>query len=310
MIEALCHGKENIMGVSASRMVKNTMAKSANDVSPLVKIKSCMDSLRPSERKVALFVQNNPNEIIYLNIVSMAEKCGVSEASVIRLCKALGYSGYQELKINLAKSIVDPVKSIQEEISESDDVGAIIEKVTDASIQAIKDTMQILDPVQVERAIDTLSAARRVEFYGMGGSAVVAADAQHKFFKYGFFCINYSDPHMQAMSAATMTSDDVVVGISHSGSSKDLINSLTIASESGATVICVTSSANSPIVRISDINLIVIAKEQQYKTEPMTSRIAQLSVIDILSVGVALRHQDRVLANLQKTRAALTNWKY
>lgn len=277
---------------------------------PLIRLRAMYESLRASEKKVADYVEAHANEIIYLNISAVAENCKVSEASVIRLCKVLGYEGFQDLKINIARSLIEPVKYIHEELEEGDDIEKIIQKVMVADMKAIEDTLRTVDKKEVEKAIDVIAQARKVEFYGLGGSGTVAFDAQHKFFKLGIPCIAYSDSHMQAMSASMLGKGDVVIGITHSGSTKDIINSLSIAVNSGAQTICITSSVKSPATNVAGIKLIVSAKELAYRTEPMASRIGQLAVIDVLSVGVALRRKEIVVGNLEKARKALVHKRY
>jgi DNA-binding MurR/RpiR family transcriptional regulator len=279
-------------------------------VSPILKMRALYNSLRKSEKKVADYIQAHPDEVILSSITNLAEKVGVSEASIIRLCKVMGYVGFQELKINIAKTIIEPTKYIHEEINDQDTINEKIKKVFVANIKALEDTLNVLNPYHVEQSIKALANAKRIEFYGLGGSGSVALDAQHKFFKYGTPCLAYVDSHMQIMSAATLGKGDVVIGISHSGSTKDLIDSLSVASKAGATTICITSSINSPITKVSDYTLLVLAKEVAYKTEPMTSRIAQLSIIDTLSIGVALERKEKVLKNIDKTRQALILKRY
>ncbi len=286
------------------------MATEVQDTNPLIKLRTLYNSLRVSEQKVADYIEIHPGEVIYLSISALADKCGVSEASVIRLCKILGYDGYQALKISMARSLVDPVKYIHEEIEENDDTYKIIQKVMVADMKAIEDTLKILDKAEVERAIDVISNAGTIQFYGLGGSAPVAFDAQHKFLRHGIPCIAYNDSHMQIMSASMLGKGDVVVGISHSGSTKDIVDSLKIASEAGAATICITSSENSPVTKAASIKLIISARELSFRAEPMASRIAQLAVIDILSVGAAIKRDKEVIKNIEKSRQALTRKRY
>lgn len=286
------------------------MGNEIQDANPQIKLRTLYQSLRVSEQKVADYIDVHPEEVIYLSISALADKCGVSEASVIRLCKVLGYDGYQELKINMARSLVAPVKYIHEEIEEDDDTDKIIQKVMVADMKAIEDTLKILDRKEVERAINAISKARKLEFYGLGGSAPVAFDAQHKFLRHGIPCIAYNDSHMQIMSASMLGKGDVVVGISHSGSTKDIVDSLNIAAKAGAETICITSSEKSPVTKASSIKLIISARELSYRPEPMASRIAQLSVIDVLSVGVAIKREREVINNLEKSREALIAKRY
>lgn len=281
-----------------------------NKVDIISMLKLRYSTLRKSEKKVADYILSNPEKIVHCSITNLAEYCKVSETSIIRLCKTMGYSGFQEMKINIALSIFEPQKQIHEEIEEGDSIGDIANKIMAANVKAIEDTVKMLDPAALEKAIDAISRTSRLEFYGMGGSGPVAMDAQHKFFKYGINCIAYNDPHMQAMSAATMKEGDVVVAISHSGSSRDLVESVKLAHDSGACTICITGGMKSPITKVSDISLMVVAKEQSFKPEPMSSRIVQLSIIDILSVGVAMRKSDVVIKNLEKTRNSIASKKY
>lgn len=280
------------------------------DTNPLIKLRTLYHSLRASEQKVADYIEIHPEEVIYLSISALADKCGVSEASVIRLCKVLNYDGYQELKINMARSLVAPVKYIHEEIEENDDIVKLIQKVMVADMKAIEDTLKILDRKEIDRAIQAISNAKQIQFYGLGGSGPVAFDAQHKFLRHGIPCIAYNDSHMQIMSASMLGKGDVVVGISHSGSTRDIVESLKIASDAGAETICITSSEKSPVTKVSSIKLIISARELSYRPEPMASRIAQLSVIDVLSVGVAIKREKEVINNLEKSREALIKKRY
>lgn len=279
-------------------------------LNPILKMRAIYPTLRDSEKKVADYIQEHSNEVIYLSISSLAEKCDVSVTSVIRLCKAMKFYGYQELKINIAKYFVNPSKYIHEEADEFDSTEEIIKKVMMADVNAIEDTMKILDSVQVEKSIRALSEANRIEFYGLGGSGVVALDAQHKFFKFGINCYAYTDSHMQAMSASMLHKGDVALAISHSGSSKDTIESIKIAAKAGATTICITSSLKSPITKVADHTLLVLSKELEYKTEPMASRIAQLAVIDVLAVGVSMKRKNIVIENMDKARNALISKRF
>ncbi len=289
---------------------RGTGSPGTDPVDTLVHIRSEYGRLRDSERKVADFILEDPRRILALNINQIGQGSGVSVASVIRLCKALGYIGYQQLKVELSRSLIEPVKSIHEEAEEGDLIGNLARKVFLADIQALQDTLSNMDSESVAKAAEILSGASRIEFYGLGGSGAVAADAHHKFFRLGIPCIAYSDNHMQLMSAALLGPGDVAVGISHSGSTKDIIDAMTTAGKSGATTICITSSPGSPITSACDVSLLVTARELAFRPEPMAARICQLAVLDMLSVAVALRRESIVVANLGKSRAALSSRRY
>lgn len=276
----------------------------------LLRLRANYNSLRSSEKRIADYILSNPEKTIYQSITMLSEKVKVSETSIIRLCKAIGYSGFQDFKINIAKCTVEPRQQIHEEVSEGDDITDIIHKVMSANAKAIDDTMEFINIHQMQLAVEAISKTQRLEFYGVGGSGAVAIDAHHKFFKYCRSCIAYVDPHMQAMSAATMKPGDVAFGISHTGYTKDTVENLAIASKVGATTICITGGMKSPITKVCDIVLHVVSKEQAYKPEPMSSRIAALSIIDVLATAVAFTRPDDVLTNLQKTRKSISSKRY
>lgn len=276
----------------------------------LIQLQAHYNALRTSERRIADYILSHPNDIIYQSVTTLAENTKVSETSVIRLCKTIGYNGFQDFKINIAKSIVEPQQQIHEEVKSGDSVQDLIRKVMTSNIKAVEDTMNYLNGEAIRRAIDAIAGAKRLEFYGVGGSGAVAMDAHHKFFKYCPFCAALIDPHMQAMSATTMREGDVAFGISHTGGTKDIVESLSLARDAGATTISLTGGMNSPITHVSDIVLQVVSREQAYKPEPMSSRIAQLSVIDVIAVGVAMTRPDDVLETLSKTRRAISNKRY
>lgn len=269
-----------------------------------------LDDLRNSERKVARYVLESPDQVIYHSISELAENAGTSEPTVLRFCRALGFKGYQDLKIQLAQDIVPEVKNIHEDVELEDDAATLIRKVFTANINAVNNSLDFLRPEMVDRAIQALAKAKQIEFFGLGGSAAVAMDAYHKFFKLGIPCAWYSDTHMQAMSASLMTPYSVLIAISHSGSTKDVVEGLKIAKESGATTIAIVGHRKSPVANIADIPLCVHARETSYKPEPMSSRIAHLCVVDVLAVGVELKRTQDFVASLQKTRKALVNKRY
>lgn len=265
--------------------------------------------LTKSMRKVADYVLQNPRAVAYLPITELAELCGVSEFTVMKLCKSVGLSGYHEFKLLLAKKYVKPIENIHEEVEEDDHPANIAVKLAKSYLTAIESTRDFLDMGQVQAAVTAIDKARRLEFYGMGTSACVAKDAYHKFFRLNFECRYLEDSHMQAMSAALLQKNDVAVAISNSGGTKDLIEALKVAKEAGATTICITSQPKSPLTRVADIRIIAKTSENLYRGEPMENRIAQIYAMDLLFIAVALRRKDGFLLNLERTRRALTGKK-
>ncbi|MDK2925373.1 MAG: hypothetical protein PWQ41_1147 [Bacillota bacterium] len=276
----------------------------------LVRLRSIFPSLKQAEARVAAWILENPQEIIHLSITELADRCEAAEATIVRLSKKLGYSGFQDLKIALARDLVEPLKSIHEEVSADDDLATIAHKVFESARQSLADTLKILPLQEVEKAIDAMLRARKIDFYGSGSSGFVALDAHHKFFKTGLVSAAYNDPHMAIISASLLTPEDVAVGISHSGSTKDTIESLKAAKAAGATTICITSYMKSPITKVSDIKLVVSARETTFRSEATAARIAQLCLIDLLVVGISLKSQDESLAAIDKIRRGIALKRY
>jgi RpiR family carbohydrate utilization transcriptional regulator len=294
----------------ASRQKQEPVVVYARSRSALARTRQHLDDLRESEKKVAQHVLEAPDKVIYQSISELAENAGTSEPTVLRFCRALGFRGFHDLKIHLAQDLVPEVKSIHEDVTPHDDAAALIRKVFNANAIALSDTLDTLEPALVERAIRILVPASRIEFIGFGGSAPVAMDAYHKFFRIGISCNWQDDPHMQAMSAALMTPRCVVVAISHSGSTQDIMETLEIAKGTGAATIAIVSHRKSPLAALADVALCVQTRETGFKPEPMSSRIAHLSVIDVLAVGVALKRSKDFVASVQKTRKALVGKRY
>lgn len=273
------------------------------------RINAAMSKLRDSEKKIIEFIEQNQDEIIHLSITEVAERSETSESSVVRLCKRLGYKGFQDLKINLAKEVIAPEKQIHEVIEKGDDVVMIKKKVFQSNIQALYDSIEVCSDDELRKAVDAISKARVIELYGTGGSGAVAADAHHKLLKLGIKSFTYSDPVLQAMSASVLTPEDVVIAISHTGSNTDVLAAVKIAKEAGAAIICITNSSKSPITKISDMVLQTASKETLFRTDAISSRIAQLTIIDILVASVANQQYELYYSNLQKTRKSTTDKK-
>ena len=269
-------------------------------------IRASMETMRDSEKKVAKCIISDPNSVIGYSITELAEKAKTSEPTVIRFCRKLGLTGYMELRLNLARDLPSS-EYLFENVGEKDSLVEITGKILNAHREAIGTTMNKINLDVLEEAVSALVAAKKIEFYGVGGSAIVADDAHHKFFRLGVQCIAYGDPHMQAMSAALLGPEDMVVAISHTGSTKDIIESVNIARNAGARVIGILGREKSPLVRICDFVLPVYSQEVAIRLAPMASRIAQIALLDVLFVAVALRKIDTVRGLLEKAKRSLVD---
>lgn len=276
----------------------------------LIRIKSAMEMFKPAEKTVAEFVLQNPEQVMQMSISEAARDTGVGESTVIRFCRALGYKGYQEFKLRLAQDLVEPVEYIHENISFADSTSDLAKKVFQTNIKAVEDTKKALDPEMVEVAAQKLSAARKIDIYGVGYSSFTALDAKSKFTRLGLVSDAFGDAHLQVMAAAALSANDVAIGISHSGSTRDVVDALTVARRSGATTISITNFSPSPITRVSDIVLLTASPESPMGGEVLTSRIAQLCVIDVLSVALAITLGESCLELIKKTSDAVKKKRY
>ncbi len=275
-----------------------------------VRIEGTYSSLRSAEQRVADFILKHPEELIYLTVTELAERTTTSESTVVRLCQKIGYKGYQEFKIMLARDLVGPVEQVYEHIEPDDSLATLKAKVFQANSQALKDTIEVLSDDELARAVAALAGAERVEIYGVGGSAPLAMDAYHKFMKHGIPCVWLNDGDLMAMSSSLLGPSGVALGISHTGTSRDICDAMEAAHENGAVTICITHSASSRITKASDIKLYTAARATAFGSESMSSRIAQLSIIDTLYAGLALGDYDRSLRRIQRTREAAATKRY
>jgi DNA-binding MurR/RpiR family transcriptional regulator len=269
-----------------------------------------MEGFKPSERTVAEFVLEHAERVMQTSISEAARDIGVGESTIIRFCHALGYKGYQEFKLRLAQDLVEPVEFIHENISFTDRTEELAQKVFQTNIKAVEDTMKSLDPEMVEVAAKALAGARKIDIYGVGYSSFTALDAKLKFVRLGLFADAYGDAHLQVMAAASLSAGDVALGISHSGSTKDVADALTVARKAGATIVSITNFSPSPITRVSDVVLLTASPESPLGGEVLTSRIAQLCVIDVLSVALAVTLGERCLELIKKTSEAVKMKRY
>jgi len=276
----------------------------------LLRIRGAKENLKPAERAVADFVLANADRVMYMSVSEAARDIGVGEATVIRFCRRLGYGGYQEFKLRLAQDLVEPVEYIHANIGFADGPGELARKVCQTTLRAVEDTMKALDPRAVEVAANAIVAARHIDIYGVGYSSLTALDAKLKLRRLGLMADAHGDAHLQIMAASLLAAGDVAIGISHSGSTKDVVESLLQARRSGAATVAITNIRPSPITRAADVVLLTASAESPLGGEALSSRIAQLCVIDVLSVMAAVTVGERCLTLIEKTSQAVRKKRY
>ncbi|MEJ6529484.1 MurR/RpiR family transcriptional regulator [Exiguobacterium sp. USCH10] len=271
------------------------------------RIRGAYSTLSKKEQRIADYILKQPEQIIHHTINQVADDLDVAESTVFRFCQRVGFKGYQALKIALASDVVAPLQDIHEDITETDTALEIAEKIFSTNGKTIESTRQILEGDSLEKTVELFLGARRIEFFGSGGSAVVALDAYHKFVRSGLQVSAMLESHMQLMSASQLTTADVAVVISHSGASKETLDIAKLLKEKGVPTIAITNYAKSPLSKIADVSLYTVSQETAFRSEALASRIAELSLIDALFTAVMMRRGEAGRASLQQMREAISS---
>lgn len=278
---------------------------SAADQAPienaLVRIRVTRPTMAKGAARIADFILEDPARVVKMSVTELAEATDSSEGSIINFAKFLGLSGYQQLKLSLAQETVQPVQFIHEDLVRSDDTATATQKIFHSGIQALKDTLTVLDPKALSRAVDIFHSAKRIEIYGIGSTAPIAEDAHYRMVRIGLDAKVLTDSHVQAISASLADPQVATLTISHSGATHETVAATRLAKEAGAKTVVITNFAKSPIQAYADVVLFTMARETLFRTEAMTSRIAQLCVLDALIATLALADYERATRTLQHT---------
>ena len=272
-------------------------------------ISSALDSLNRSERKVAEVILADPQSATRSSIAVLARAADVSEPTVNRFCKRFNTAGFPDFKLHLAQALASGVPYVNRNVEPDDDADSYTGKIIDATIAAMVTAKKNLDPQTINLAVDQLIQAKQIIFFGLGGSGPVAADAQHKFFRFNIPVTAYDDFLMQRMVSAASTTGDVIVVISYTGRTREIVDVAELARNSGATVLGITA-AGSPLAEKCSIVIEVDPPEDTDVYMPMTSRMLHLTVIDILATGVTLRRGPDFLKHLKKIKERLRDVRH
>jgi DNA-binding MurR/RpiR family transcriptional regulator len=279
-----------------------------SDIGILVTIRSLLPNLAPVERRVAQAVLDDPQGVAWRSISELARTCGTSATSVVRFCRAIGLRGYPDLRLALAGAVarddVTSVTTASHDIAPDDDAATITKKIAYADARAVTDTANHLDIATLVQVTEALAKAGRIDIYGVGASGFVALDLQMKLQRIGRPAFAWPDPHMAISSASLRGAGDVAIGLSHTGTTVDTIDVLREARSHGALTVAVTNFPWSPITEVADLVLLTAARETAFRTGAMTSRIAQLTVVDCLFVTLAQQDLPGTRVALERTFAA------
>lgn len=286
----------------------------------LDRIKASLPSLAPAEQRVGKLVLADPRAFANLPITELADRAHVSKPTVVRFCRSVGYDGLSDFKLKLAGSVSEGVPFVHRSVDVDDKTSDVLVKVIDNTVAAFLKYRNDASSFAIQKATDALeatcTAGKRIEFFGVGNSGIVAQDAQHKFFRLGVNTVAYSDGHMQVMSASMMGPGDCVVVISNSGRTRDLMDACDIARKNGATTIVITASG-SPLANLANlakdarhIHLAADHPEGYDRYSPMVSRLLHLMIIDILATCLALRIGSKLQPLLKEMKNNLRSKRY
>ncbi|MCH5049896.1 MurR/RpiR family transcriptional regulator [Pectobacterium aquaticum] len=275
----------------------------------LEKIQSHLELLSKSERKVAEVILSTPQTAIHSSIATLAKMADVSEPTVNRFCRRLETKGFPDFKLHLAQSLANGTPYVNRNVEEDDSVDAYTSKIFESAMAGLEQVKSSLDVTAVNRAVDLLTQAKKISFFGLGASAAVAHDAMNKFFRFNIPVVYFDDIVMQRMSCMNSSDGDVVVLISHTGRTKSLVDMAQLARENDATVIAITSDG-TPLAREASLALRLDVPEDTDVYMPMVSRIAQLTLIDVLATGFTLRRGEKFRDNLKRVKEALRESRF
>jgi DNA-binding MurR/RpiR family transcriptional regulator len=270
----------------------------------LVRLKEHLPFLNPAEHAAADFILQNPRTAVSLSIHELAKRAYVSPSAVVRMCHAIGLSGYREFIRELIGEVAlddADLSRARDEIRKEDSIPDIIHKITAINIQSLNETERMMDPKVLKKCVDLMDKAERIIFLGLGASWLAARDGYEKLLRINKPCILNEDWHLQLLSSRNSTKKDLGIVISYSGQTVEIIECLKAMKENRTPVIAITRSVKSPISELADIRLYTTTNESLFRSAAMSSRISQLNIIDILYTAFANRDYENSIAQLRKT---------
>ncbi|WP_245692304.1 MurR/RpiR family transcriptional regulator [Sporomusa acidovorans] len=279
-------------------------------------IRTRYHTLSPAQKIIGDYILKNSNSVVLLSISDLASECKTSETTVIRFLQKIGYSSYQVFRVKLAQelspnqpqAIYENITG-SEEITSSDDIAQIRHKILSSVSASLQDLRRLIDDTAISSAVHLLHKAKKILFFGSGGSAVIAHDAFHKFLRLGLNVVNDFSSHLMFLNCTHTTEHDVIFLVSHSGESIDTIECAKLAKANQARIIAITSYQNSTLAKIADVCLLSSTSEKKYHTDAMVSRIIQLVIVDMLYVPLVLKLGETGIEKINKSRLAVARTK-
>ncbi|TDO84604.1 RpiR family transcriptional regulator [Halanaerobium saccharolyticum] len=279
----------------------------------ILKIKAMFKDFTATEKKIADYILNNKEEVSQLSVKELAQAAASSPASVVRFSKKIGYQGFQDFKIALIKDLQEVENEekvkVYEDIAVDDEIEDIMEKLAHDNVKVINNTINLLSVRELKKAVKAIETAENIYIFGIGASGLVAKDLEYKLMRIKKTVINYADTHAQLASAANIESTDLAIAISYSGESLEVYEALKTAKKRGAVTISITKYGENPLNKIANIKLQVAGSEKNLRLGAITSRIAQLTAVDILFVAFAKNDFSKISTYLKNTRESVEQFK-
>ena len=267
-------------------------------------IRARRDQFGNAEKRIADFITENPEAITSMGLVKLAEGTSVSQPTVVRFCRKLGFDGFSDFKLRYAQGLVTHRQIMHENVELSDDTPSVIRKITDSAMLALRDVRDGLDPTQIDEAADLMCSSRRVECYGNGGAHVVAVEAQNKLYRLGIPAVLTADFFTQVITAGTMVEGDIILAISFNGLSKNLCEVVKVAETNGNRVVAITAP-DSPLSNAASLSIGVAVAEDFISYAPMSAPVAFIAAVDILAMSISMRQPPEVQERHARGKDAL-----
>ncbi len=275
----------------------------------LLTVETLKDSFTKTESRIASFVLENPKKVIYMSLTELSDALKVSEGSIVRFCQKAGFSGFHPFKIAMAMS-ESPARDEIGGVSDPESLSELKNYVAQRYMDVIRDTSEFISEETLRECVNAVLSAGTVLLVGVGASGNTAQDAFYKFMRIGLNFKYSSDAHLQAMMASQLTEKDVLMAISQSGSTLEIVDIANIANKGGATVICVTGYARSPLAKVSSHVLLTPTRETPFESGAIRSKVAQLYVLELLFMAVFQRLRETDQKSIEKTAEAVAKWIY
>ncbi len=273
-------------------------------------IRTKYNTFSDSQKTVADYVLAHAGEVMMSSLSDLSKECGVSEPTIMRFLRKIDYDSYQVFRVNIAQELAHGKgENIYEEVSEDDDAERVRDKVIQQTVRSIEDSAQILEPKVIDKFADMILGAKKVLLIGIGASAAVAYDFYHKLIRLGIPASYSHDAHMINILSSNLGKDDLLITITHSGESREVLDAINLARKQGCNIAAVTSFPHSSAAKLAGCVLLSSSIETRYRSDALTSRIIQMVIIDIVYINLALRLGDRAQMQLDMSRVAVAKNK-